>query len=189
MLGFLIQPLSPSTLRKRRFRHQYYDLQISIFNFHGEIPSLLLCPSLISRLGSTIQFPRRSICSMESSFNQITTAAPVATLPHIPILFIPCQASPISDHSVCHVLPASSQLLHVPPKGPLTSYPDTKIKISHLLSSFWPLTLINLKLLCPVLKFPLCCIVFFCISQHHQTLNPPTYSSGCTSTTTLSQLR
>lgn len=188
MLGFLIQPLSPSTLRKRRFRHQYYDLQISIFNFHGEIPSLLLCPSLISSLGSTIQFPRRSICSMESSFNQITTAAPVATLPHIPILFIPCQASLISDHNVCHVLPASSQLLHVPPEGPLTSCPDIKMEISYLLSSFWPLTLITLKLLCPVLKFPLYCIVFFCISQHHQTLNPPTYSSGCTSTTTLSQL-
>lgn len=62
------------------------------------------------------------------------------------------------------------------------------MEISHLLSSFWPLTLITLKLLCPVLKFPLCCIVFFCISQHHQSRNPPTYSSGCTSTTTLSQL-
>lgn len=100
VLGFLIQPCSPSTLRKRRFRHQYYDLQISIFNFQGEIPSLLLCPSLISSLGSTIQFPRRSICSMESSFNLITTAAPVATLPHTPILFIPCQASLISTSLV-----------------------------------------------------------------------------------------
>ena len=161
MCCFLVQPFSPSTLRKRRrtFRHQYHNLQISIFNFHGETTSLLLCPGLISSLGSTIQFSRRSICSTESSFNQITIAAPVATLPHIPILFIPCQASLISDHSVCHVLPASSQLLHVPPKGPLTSCPDTEMEISHLLSSFWPLTLINLKLLCPVLKFPSRCIV------------------------------
>lgn len=67
---------------------------------------------------------------------------------------------------------------------PPTQTPKWKFLICFLAS----LTLITLKLLCPVLKFPLCCIVFFCISQHHQTLNPPTYSSGCTSTTTLSQL-
>ena len=142
VLGLLVQPLSPSTLKKRRgrFRQQYHShsLPISIFNFHGEIPSSPQRPCLISSLGSTAQFTRRAVCLMVSSFNLIIIAAPVATLPRIPVLFIPCQASLISDHDVLlsQVLPASPQLLYIPSKGTLTSCPAIEIEVSHLLSSF-----------------------------------------------------
>lgn len=142
VLSLLVQPLRLSTLRKTRgrFRQQYHShsLQISIFNFHGEIPSLPQRQCLISSLGSTTQFTRRVVCSTVSSFNLIIIAAPAATLPCIPILFIPCQASLISDHDILlsQVLPASPQLLYTPSKGTLTSCPATEIEVSHLLSSF-----------------------------------------------------
>lgn len=43
VLSLFVQPLSASTLRnRRRFRLQYHSLclQVSIFKFHDEIPSL-----------------------------------------------------------------------------------------------------------------------------------------------------
>lgn len=126
-------------------QYHSHSLQISVFSFHGEIPSLPQRSCLISSLGSTAQFTRRAICLTMSSFNLIIIAAPVATLPCIPILFIPCQASLISDHDVLlsQVLPAPPQLLYIPSKSTLTSYPATEIEVSHLLSSFWPLTFCN----------------------------------------------
>lgn len=148
VLSLLVQLLSTSTLRKRRgrFKQQYHSLslQISIFNFHGEMPSSPQC-CLISSLGSTAQFTRRAVCSTVSSFNLIIIAAPVATLPCILLLFIPCQASLIGDRDILlfQVLPASPQLLYISLKGTLTSCPAIEIKVSRLLSSFWPLILCN----------------------------------------------
>lgn len=95
--------------RRGRFRHHPHSLQMSIFNVCAEIPSLLQHLCLISSLGSTARFTRRAVCSTASSFNLIIMAAPVATLPCVPILFTPCQASLTSDHDVLpsQTLPAS----------------------------------------------------------------------------------
>lgn len=144
-----VQPPFPSTLRKRkgRFRQQYHShsLQISIFSFHGGIPSSPQSRCLISSLGSTAQFTRRAVCLNLSSFNLIIIAAFVATLPCIPILFIPCQTSLISDHDILlsEMLPASPQLLYVSSKGaPISRRSDWNRRFSSP-SSFWPLTLYN----------------------------------------------
>lgn len=118
VLGLLVQPLSLLTPKKRRgrFRHQHlpHSLQISIFNICAEIPSLLQRLCLISSLGPTARFTRRAVCSTASSFNLIRMAAPVATLPCVPILFTPCQASLTSDHDVLpsQTLPASFLTSH-----------------------------------------------------------------------------